>query len=61
VQLRLLVRSADIDAGGISRNLRYSLVEGTEAGYDYVDQGTSDRRYRSVVQETINVRNFAFP
>lgn len=61
VQLRLLVRSADIDAGGVSRNLRYALVEGTEAGYDYLDPGSADRRYRTVVQETINVRNFAYP
>lgn len=61
VQLRLLVRSADVDAGGIARNLRYSLVEGNEAGYDYLDPGSGDRRYRSVAQETINVRNFAYP
>lgn len=61
VQLRMLVRSADIDPGGVGRNLRYVLVEGTEAGYDYLEPGAADRRYRTVVQETINVRNFAYP
>lgn len=61
VQLRLLVRSADIDPGGVGRNLRYVLVEGTEAGYDFLEPGANDRRYRTVVQETINVRNFAYP
>lgn len=61
VQLRMLVRSADIDPGGVGRNLRYVLVEGTEAGYDFLEPGANDRRYRTVVQETINVRNFAYP
>ncbi|MFC7408056.1 PilW family protein [Hydrogenophaga atypica] len=61
VQLRLLVRSADIDPGGVSRNLRYVLLEGNEAGYDYFEPGAGDRRYRTVVQETVNVRNFVYP
>lgn len=61
VQLRLLVRSADVDPGGVSRNLRYVLVEGTESGYDFFEPGAADRRYRTVVQETINARNFAYP
>lgn len=61
VQLRMLVRSADIDPGGVGRNLRYVLVDGTESGYDFLEPGANDRRYRTVVQETINVRNFAYP
>lgn len=61
VQLRLLVRSADVDPGGVGRNLRYVLVDGTEASYDFFEPGANDRRYRTVVQETINVHNFAYP